>query len=446
MRWRREALRRRLLAIADLVAALTASLLVVSPSNGGLWALAFLPLWILVAKLLGLYDLDQRALRHLTVDELPAIGTWAAVSSVLLVALLPLTPAGSLALGSALAVFITAVVLGALLRGAARFAWWCLTPAELTVVIASGGTAQMIRRQVELFRGMHFELTGEIDPRVLPAGDGRAARLQALAERVDRVIVATPDLDEDLVTSLAAICREQEVKLSVVEPRQYEAAPANRVSQVGDLPVLEYTTWDISRSTMLLKRAFDLAASIIGLVLLTPLLPVTALAIKLESPGPVIFSQVRAGRRGRPFRMFKFRTMEADAEERLSSLIAIDKLAEPVFKLRGDPRVTRVGRVLRRLSFDEAPQLFNVLRGEMSIVGPRPEQIDLVERYGPEHRLRLDVKPGITGPMQIHGRGDLGFSQRLAVELDYIENLSVARDGRILLLTVPAIIRGNGAY
>ncbi len=444
-RWRREALRRRLLALADVVAAGVA-LLVVSLPTGGAWALVFLPVWVVVAKLLGLYDRDQRALRHLTVDELPGIVAWAAASTAFVALLLPLTPAGSLTIRGAASMFVIALVLGALLRGAARVAWWRFTPPELTAVVAAGHSAQLIRRQVELFRDMHFELMGEIDPEALADGEGGSQRIQALAERVDRLIVASSAVDAVLMGEIAAICREQQVKLSVISPPRQRALPANRVSQVGDLPVLEFTTWDVPRSTMLLKRVFDLGASLIGLVLLAPLLPLIALAIKLETPGPVFFSQVRAGRAGRPFRMYKLRTMAADAEERLPSLVAFDELREPVFKLRADPRVTKVGRVLRRLSLDEAAQLFNVLRGEMSIVGPRPEQVELVERYRPEHRLRLELKPGITGPMQVHGRGDLAFSERLAVELDYIENVSLARDGRILLLTLPAIVRGNGAY
>jgi lipopolysaccharide/colanic/teichoic acid biosynthesis glycosyltransferase len=160
----------------------------------------------------------------------------------------------------------------------------------------------------------------------------------------------------------------------------------------------------------------------------------------------VIFTQRRAGLGGRTFRMYKFRTMTADAEEVLPDLVSVDDLEEPMFKLRRDPRVTRVGRLLRRFSLDELPQLVNVLRGEMSIVGPRPEQVELVERYRPEHRFRLDVKPGMTGPMQVFGRGELSFPERLAVELDYVENMSFGRDLRTLFHTVPAIIRGTGAY
>jgi lipopolysaccharide/colanic/teichoic acid biosynthesis glycosyltransferase len=144
--------------------------------------------------------------------------------------------------------------------------------------------------------------------------------------------------------------------------------------------------------------------------------------------------------------MYKFRTMIADAEERLADLVHFDELSDPMFKLRDDPRVTTVGRFLRRTSLDELPQLVNVLKGDMSLVGPRPEQLELVERYAPEQRFRLVVKPGVTGPMQVFGRGDLTFAERLAVERDYIENLSLGRDLHILLMTLPVMVLGKGAY
>ncbi len=136
--------------------------------------------------------------------------------------------------------------------------------------------------------------------------------------------------------------------------------------------------------------------------------------------------------------------MQVGADRSLEELL--DGLPEPMFKFRRDPRVTRVGRVLRRLSLDELPQLWNLLRGDMSLVGPRPEQLELVERYSPEHRFRLEVKPGLTGPMQVNGRGELTFVERLAVELDYVEDLSLGRDLRILALTPVSIIWGTGAY
>lgn len=222
--------------------------------------------------------------------------------------------------------------------------------------------------------------------------------------------------------------------------------PSLQIAQLADLPILEYNTWDLSRSSLVIKRTFDICVSVLGLLLLAPFLPIIAIAIKLDSPGPIFFSQVRAGLGGRPFRMYKFRTMRVDAEEMLDEVVRIDELEDPMFKLRQDPRVTKVGRLLRRISVDEVPQLFNVLVGEMGIVGPRPEQVEIVERYSPEDRFRLTVKPGITGPMQVFGRGELTFSERLAVELEYVENPSLARDVRIVLHTVPAVIRGTGAF
>ena len=197
---------------------------------------------------------------------------------------------------------------------------------------------------------------------------------------------------------------------------------------------------------MMLKRIIDVVVSAIALTLLAPVLIAIAIAVKLTSRGPVLFVQARAGRRGAPFRMLKFRTMVADAERRLGELVDIDGIDQPAFKLPHDPRVTSVGRFLRRTSLDELPQLFNVLRGDMSLVGPRPEQVELVERYRPEDRFRLAVKPGITGPMQVFGRGELTFEERLAVERDYIENLSIGRDMRILAMTIAAVAGGRGAY
>jgi lipopolysaccharide/colanic/teichoic acid biosynthesis glycosyltransferase len=159
----------------------------------------------------------------------------------------------------------------------------------------------------------------------------------------------------------------------------------------------------------------------------------------------VLFRQRRAGLEGRPFVMLKFRTMDADAEARLPDLVSLDSLAEPVFKFEHDPRVTRVGRWLRRWSLDELPQLVNVLRGEMSLVGPRPEQVELVARYTEEERDRLRVKPGVTGPMQVYGRAMLSFDERLAVEREYIESLTIGRDLRILALTFPTVLTRRGA-
>ncbi len=171
-----------------------------------------------------------------------------------------------------------------------------------------------------------------------------------------------------------------------------------------------------------------------------------ALLILFDSGRPVFFRQRRAGKDGEPFTMLKFRTMVGDAEERLGELVDLEKLDQPAFKIRDDPRVTRAGRLLRRTSADELPQLFNVLRGDMSLVGPRPEEESVVALYDERQRMRLAIKPGLTGPMQVYGRSDLTFEERLAMERDYLDNLSLAGDLAILLRTPLAIIRGDGAY
>lgn len=194
------------------------------------------------------------------------------------------------------------------------------------------------------------------------------------------------------------------------------------------------------------KRLLDLIGGLFGCLLLFPLYPLIALMIKLDSSGDVLFRQERIGRNGTPFTCYKFRTMAQDAELQLKYLIDIDALPEPVFKLENDPRITSVGHWLRRWSIDELPQFWNVLRGDMSLVGPRPEESRIVEKYNAHQRQRLAVRPGLSGPMQISGRANLSLHERLALELDYIENYTFRTDIQILLQTLPAVVRGDGAY
>jgi lipopolysaccharide/colanic/teichoic acid biosynthesis glycosyltransferase len=194
------------------------------------------------------------------------------------------------------------------------------------------------------------------------------------------------------------------------------------------------------------KRGIDLCAAAIALPLCAPLLAGAALLIALDSRGPILYRQERAGRYGRPFKILKLRTMCVGAEEELEELVDLEQLQEPVFKLKNDPRVTHVGRFLRRWSIDELPQLVNVLLGEMSLVGPRPEETWIVARYSRWHRQRLWARPGLTGPVQVSGRADLRLKERVRLEVEYIEGYRLWRDVEILLKTVPAVIRGEGAY
>ena len=195
-----------------------------------------------------------------------------------------------------------------------------------------------------------------------------------------------------------------------------------------------------------LKRGLDVVVAALALVLAAPLMLLTAAAIRLDSPGPVLFRQIRVGYRGRTFGCYKFRSMHIDAERRKAELLGLNEADGPVFKMKGDPRITRVGRVIRKLSIDELPQLLNVLRGEMSLVGPRPALPGEVAQYDVDQLGRLQVTPGITGLQQISGRSDLSFKRWVELDLQYIAEQSLWRDIEILLRTIPAVLLGKGAY
>jgi exopolysaccharide biosynthesis polyprenyl glycosylphosphotransferase len=444
LRFWRDALRRRMLAFSDVVTVGVAVGLTAPAAATFTWALLVLPFWVLVAKLTGLYDRDHRGLRHQTIDEVGAVVLWAAAGAAATALFIGITPAGAISFETTVALWFVAAALGLLFRAGTRLLWRMIVAPERTLVVGSGELAASVRRKAQLFPDMHLEVVEVVTE---PGSVARMTLDNTLAEHdIDRVVVAEDRLDPELVGRFAETCHRAEVRLSVASPLRGRARPAQRLTQVADLPVLEFETGDISRSTVLIKRAFDITFAGFALVVALPLFPLIMLAIRLESRGPALFSQERGGLNGTPFRMYKFRTMVVDAEQRLREIVDFDQLDEPMFKLQGDPRVTKVGRWLRRFSLDELPQLINVVRGDMSVVGPRPEQMDLVHRYGPEHQFRLAVKPGLTGPMQAFGRGELTFAERMAVELDYIENMSLARDLRILLETVPAMLRGTGAF
>jgi exopolysaccharide biosynthesis polyprenyl glycosylphosphotransferase len=194
------------------------------------------------------------------------------------------------------------------------------------------------------------------------------------------------------------------------------------------------------------KRAFDFVVALALLLLLAPVLVAIAIAIKLDSRGPIIFRQTRCGKDGRPFTFLKFRGMVADAEERKAELEALNEADGPLFKIRNDPRVTRVGQFLRRTSLDELPQLWNIVRGDMSLVGPRPAIPSEVARYGPWHRNRLLVIGGLTGMWQVSGRSELSFDEMVQLDLDYIAQWSLWLDLRILLRTIGTVVSTRGAY
>jgi len=222
-----------------------------------------------------------------------------------------------------------------------------------------------------------------------------------------------------------------------------EPAQVVRVLRVEEPPRPRLAPF--SRLALRAKRVIDLVGS--GLILLAtaPVVAAAAVAIRLDSRGPVFFRQDRCGRDGRRFSMWKLRTMVVDAEKRRSELLDRNFMDGPVFKVAGDPRVTRVGRFLRRYSVDELPQLWNVLRGDMSLVGPRPPLPCEVEQYGSFERKRLSVRPGLTCEWQVSGRNQIGFEEWVRLDVDYIENWSLSRDVSLLVRTIPAVLRGDGA-
>lgn len=193
------------------------------------------------------------------------------------------------------------------------------------------------------------------------------------------------------------------------------------------------------------KRAFDLVVCISALPLLLPIMAIVAILIWLDDPGPVLFEQARTGKGGRRFNMYKFRTMVTNAEELKQQYAHLNELTWPDFKITNDPRITRVGDFLRKSSLDELPQIFNVIKGDMSLVGPRPTSFD-VSTYSLLHTERLEVMPGITGLWQVSGRSDVDFDQRLLLDIEYIENQSFLLDIKILIMTVFAVFRREGAY
>ena len=454
----RGALLRRLLALADWTA-LTASLFAVTAASAStvvgtlFWALLFSPVWVLVVKLHGLYDKDHRRIRHSTLDELPSLISASVVGMLVLDGLIALSPAGPLSPASAIAVGLGTFAGSFALRGLVRFLWHRLTPLAKGIVIGPPEAVDMVARRVSTHPETRLRLVGYLGsadeepaaelPRLgKPADIARAAREHG----IERVVVSEAVLSEPATERLIEECKAAGLALSFLPQHYGLLGPGIELNRLAELPVLDFRFSDPPRSTMAMKRLLDVTVSALLLLLLAPLLALIGLAILLDSGRPVLFRQRRVGEGGRTFNMLKFRTMVADAEQRLPELVDLETLDEPAFKIPNDPRVTRIGRPLRRSSLDELPQLLNVLRGDMSLVGPRPEEEAVVALYDERQRGRLAVKPGVTGPMQVYGRSDLTFEERLALERDYLDNLSLLTDLAILLRTPRAIVRGDGAY
>jgi exopolysaccharide biosynthesis polyprenyl glycosylphosphotransferase len=274
---------------------------------------------------------------------------------------------------------------------------------------------------------------------------GMAAFLRANV--VDEVFMALPMRSfHDEASRLAALCEEQGIPVRLMSNiLNLKLAKASAEEVGGDAHITHSTGWK-EGWPVVVKRTFDLLASSMLLLLLSPVLVIAAICIKLTSPGPVMFVQRRLGLSKRRFLIYKFRTMVVDAEKRMCEIEHLNEITGPVFKIKNDPRITAVGRFLRKTSIDELPQLFNVLRGDMSLVGPRPLPVRDYEGFNEDwQRRRFSVKPGITCLWQVRGRNSIPFEEWMELDLQYIDKWSLWLDFRILLQTIPAVLRGSGA-
>ena len=241
------------------------------------------------------------------------------------------------------------------------------------------------------------------------------------------------------------LCGELGVRTRVAA--EFFPTSTSRVSLefLENLPLITFSTVPEHNVGIIAKRMVDFLVAAVMLIVLFPLMLVTAILIKITSPGPVLYRQVRCGLYGRRFRLVKFRTMVDGAEDKLWEIKHLNEMEGPVFKMRNDPRVTAVGRFLRKFSVDELPQVWNVIKGEMSLVGPRAPLLEEVENYATKQRRRLSVKPGITCLWQVSGRNDIDFNEWMELDLQYIDNWSFWLDIRIMLMTIPAVFTGRGA-
>jgi exopolysaccharide biosynthesis polyprenyl glycosylphosphotransferase len=276
---------------------------------------------------------------------------------------------------------------------------------------------------------------------------GRLSEFGTLLQEqvLDVVVFAVPSDRLGAVQEAARLCEEQGITVQIFLDMLH-GGPARLASgDVDGLPMLAYTSVPTDELALAFKRLFDVVISAAALLVLAPVLAGVALAIRRESPGPVLFRQRRVGLNGREFDLFKFRSMHLDAEAQLAKLMALNEASGPVFKMRHDPRVTRIGRFIRKTSIDEFPQFWNVLRGEMSIVGPRPPIPSEVRQYKRWQRRRLSVRPGITCTWQISGRSDISFERWMELDLQYIDTWSLMGDLQIFAKTIPAVLTSRGA-
>jgi len=329
---------------------------------------------------------------------------------------------------------------------------------DRALVVGSGEVGRSVIRTLLARPDLGFQAIGYLHAGTTEnnIGSGRIPHLGGFSQLsdiladenvdVDTVFVALPNRQQEEIEESVRLCQLHGVHSRVVPDLLQLSLNRVEFNNMAGIPMLSVREVRISTFERLIKRAIDLT---ISLLLVIPVLIITGLivlAIRLESPGPAFFWQERVGMKGKRFKMVKFRSMVVDAESQKEQLQQMNEASGPIFKIKNDPRLTRVGRIIRRLSLDELPQLYNVLRGEMSLVGPRPPLPEEVAEYQSWHMQRLEVKGGITGLWQVSGRSDLTFDEQCLLDIYYIENWSLSLDIRLMIQTIPYSLFGKGAY
>ncbi|MDX1662260.1 MAG: sugar transferase [Candidatus Promineifilaceae bacterium] len=328
---------------------------------------------------------------------------------------------------------------------------------DRAIIIGCGEAGRGVMRTLLARPDLGYQAIGYMDDGTEEnnIGLGRIPRLGTFNDLPDllqsrptlhTVFIALPGQMHSEILNLVRLCQQFDVEAQVIPDLFQMSLHYVEFSNMAGIPLFSVRDVGMTPLEEMLKRALDL--TIIALAALPSLAvgAMIAVAIKLESPGPIFYRASRIGQDGRPFKMIKFRSMVADAERYKAALLGMNEASGPIFKIRDDPRMTRVGRLIRQLSLDELPQLWNVLRGEMSLVGPRPPLPEEVDQYQSWHRRRLEVKGGLTGLWQVSGRSDLTFDEQCLLDIYYIENWSVAMDLRLILQTLPHLVHSKGAY
>jgi exopolysaccharide biosynthesis polyprenyl glycosylphosphotransferase len=451
---RRDAIYKRALATADTITAgmgLWLSMVMVGRDHPAVLMFAAAPLIVLLGKVIGLYDRAEWRVRKSTLDEAPRLFEVAMLFAIAIWLINGIVVTHTTDRHELVVVLVGVFLMSLVLRAFARLICRQTTPPERCLVIGDQRTCERIRTRMSGTGEMHATVVAHVmldgstlaNETILALTTQSNLRDLAVKCDVDRIIIAPERADAAEVLNLIRTATSLGIKISVV-PRLLEVVgTAAEFDDVQGVPLLSMRRVQLSRSSYYIKRALDIVSSTAALIVLSPLLGVISLAIKLDSPGRVLFRQLRIGRDGKPFEMLKFRTMVTGAHERRADLMHLNE-AEGLFKIGNDPRITRVGGWLRRLSLDELPQLINVLRGEMSLVGPRPLIAEEDRRIQGWDRRRLQLTPGMTGHWQILGSSRIPLDEMVKIDYLYVTNWSLWLDVKILLRTIVYVAGRKG--